>query len=54
MYCLRLFILILQELHCLLQFTVYCGVFIEMYMYAKFRLDWLLREQVTWLSISLL
>ena len=51
MYCLRLFIVVLQELHCLLQCLLYyCGVFIE---YAKFRLDWLLREQVTWPYMSL-
>ena len=25
-------------------YNVYCGVFIETYVYAKFRLDWLLRE----------
>ena len=29
----------------------YCGVFIEKYVYAKFRLDWLLRERVTWPSM---
>ena len=34
-------------------YCYYCGVFIEMYVYAKFRLDWLLREQVTWPSMSL-
>ena len=43
MYCLRLFIFTRTTL-----FTTmyYCGVFIEtyMYVYAKFRLDWLLRE----------
>ena len=46
MYCLRQFIVVIQELHCLLQCLLcyYCGVFIETYMYVKFRLDWLLRE----------
>ena len=40
MYCLRQFIVVLQELHCLLQYD--CGVF--KYVYTKFRLDWLLHE----------
>ena len=91
MYCLRLFIVVLQELLCLLNclhvcviraitspsfvtlhllvseiakciawgclllfyknyivyynvYCYYCGVFIETYVYTKFRLDWLLRE----------
>ena len=47
MYCLRLFIVVLQELYCLLQCLLYyCGVFIEKYVhvYTKFRLDWLLCE----------
>ena len=39
MYCLRLFIVVLQELHCL-----HCGVFTEMYVHTEFRLDWLLCE----------
>ena len=30
-----------------------CGVFIEKYVYTKFRLDWLLRERVTWPSMPL-
>ena len=40
MYCLRLFIVVLQDyivydsVYC-----YYCGVFIETYVYAKFRLD---------------
>ena len=38
MYCLRLFIAVLQELHCLIQ----CGMFTEKYVYTKFCLDWLL------------
>ena len=52
MYCLRLFIVVLQELHC----NVYCydcGMFIEEYVYTKFRLDWLLRERVTRPSMPL-
>ena len=52
MYCLRLFIVVLQELHCLLQ-CYDCGVFIEKYVYTKFCLDWLLRERVTWPYMSL-
>ena len=44
MYCLRTFIVVLQELHCYNVYCYYCGMFIEMYVYAKFRLDWLLRE----------
>ena len=51
MYCLRLFIVVLQELHCLLRYD--CGTFIEKYVYTKFRLDWLLRERVTWSSMLL-
>ena len=43
MYCLRLFIAVLQELHCLLQ-CYYCGVFTEKYVYTKFRHDRLLCE----------
>ena len=35
MYCLRLFVVVLQELH-------YCGVFIEKYVCTKFHLNWLL------------
>ena len=51
MYCLRLFIVVLQELHCLLQCVLYdCGVFIEKYVYTKFRL---LHERVTWPSMPL-
>ena len=38
MYCLRVFIVVLQELHCLLQYLL--GVFIEMHVYTKFHLDW--------------
>ena len=41
MYGLRLFIVVLQELHCLLQ-CYYCGVFIEKYVCTKFHLNWLL------------
>ena len=42
MYCLRPSIVVLQELHCLLQcLHYYCGMFIEDYVYTKFRLDWL-------------
>ena len=37
MYCLRLFIVVLQELHC-----CYCGVFTEKYVHTEFHLDWLL------------
>ena len=45
MYCLKLFVVVLQELHCLLQcLLLLFGVFIVTYVYAKFRLDWLLRE----------
>ena len=45
MYCLRLFyIVVLQELHVYYNVCYYCGVFIENYVYTKFRLDWLLRE----------
>ena len=44
---------------CLLLFyknyiVYYCydyGVFIEKYVYTKFRLDWLLHERVTWPSM---
>ena len=43
MYCLRVFIVVLQN------YIVYCnvyldyiGVFIEMHVYTKFHLDWLL------------
>ena len=39
MYCLRVFIVVLQELH-----NDYCGVFVEKYVYTKFRLDCLLCE----------
>ena len=42
MYCLRLYIVVLQELHNV--YCYYCGVFIETYVYAEFRLDWLLCE----------
>ena len=45
MYCLRLFIVILQELdlHCLLQcILLFFVVFIETYVYTMFCLDWLL------------
>ena len=44
MYSLKLFIVVLQELHCLLQCCYYCGVFIEKDVHTKFRLDWLLCE----------
>ena len=43
MYCRRLFIVVLQELHCLLQcllLLLWC--LHEKYVYAKFPLDWLL------------
>ena len=54
MYCLRLFIVVLQELHCLLQCVLYdCSVFIKKYVYTKFHLDWLLHERVTWPSMPL-
>ena len=43
MYCLRLFIVVLQELYCLLH-CYYCGMFIEKHAYTKFRLDWILCE----------
>ena len=33
-------------------YCYYCGVFIEKYVYTKFRLDWLLCELVTWPSMS--
>ena len=42
MYCLRLFnknYIVYYNVYC-----YYCGVFIETYVYAKFRLDWLLRK----------
>ena len=43
MYCLRLFIFVLQQLHCLLQcWLLLFGVFIEKYVYTKLHLDWLL------------
>ena len=41
MPCLRLFIVVLQELHCLLQ-CLHCGVFIENYVYTKFHLGFIL------------
>ena len=45
MYCLRLFIAVLQELYCLLQcLLLLCGVFTEKYVYIKFRHNWLLCE----------
>ena len=45
MYCLRLFIIVLQQLHCLLPFTVVSfGVFNEKYVCNKLHLDWLLCE----------
>ena len=45
MYCLRLFIVVLQELHCLLNvYCYYCGVSIEKYVHTKICLDWLLCE----------
>ena len=48
MYCLRQFIVVLPELHCLLQcLCYYCGMFIEKCVYTKFPPDWLLCEQVT-------
>ena len=49
MYCLRLFIVILQELY-IVYYNIYCyncAVFIEKYVYTKFCLDWLLHERVT-------
>ena len=53
-----MFIVALQEQHCLLNFffqvwnyivyynvyCYYCGVFLEKYVYTEFRLDWLLYE----------
>ena len=51
MYGLRLFIVVLNA-----YYNVYCydcGVFIEKYVYTKFRLDWLLHERVTWPSMPL-
>ena len=45
MHCLRLFIVVLQELYCLLQCLLcYCGMFTEKYVYTEFRLDRLLCE----------
>ena len=57
MDCLRLFVGVLQELHCLLQcwlrlclllcynvYCYYCGVYTEKYAYTEFHLDWLLCE----------
>ena len=41
MYCLRLFIVVLQD-ECLLLLLWYEGT--EKYVYTKFRLDWLLCE----------
>ena len=56
MYCVRLFIVVLQELHCLLQclllLIVVC-LLKSMCSYTKFRLDWLLCECVTWPSMPL-
>ena len=52
MYCLRLFIVVLQDY--IVYYNVYCydcGVFIEKYVYTKFRLDWLLDERITWPSM---
>ena len=46
MNCLRLFIenyIVYYNVYC-----YYCGVFIEKYVYTKFRLKWLLCEWVTW------
>ena len=43
MYCLRLFVVVLQELH---YYTYYCGVFIEKYVYTKFHLNWLLVSEL--------
>ena len=58
MYCLRVFSVVLQELHCLLVPYVYCKThdncipiligccireyFVEKHVYTKFHLDWLL------------
>ena len=42
MHCLRLFIVVLQELHNF--YSYYCGVFIEHDVYNKCHLDWLLCE----------
>ena len=54
MYYLRLFIVVLQELHVYYNvYCYYCGVFTEHYVCTKFRLDWLLCERVTWPSMSL-
>ena len=41
MYCLRTFIVVYKNY---IVYYNYCGVFIETYVYAKFRLEWLLRE----------
>ena len=38
MYCLRLFVVVLQELHYYTVYCYYCGVFIEKYVYTKFHL----------------
>ena len=43
MYFLRLFIVVLQELHCNV-YCNYCGVITEKNVHTKFRLDWLLSE----------
>ena len=42
MYCLRLFIVVLQELHNV--YCYYCSAFTEKYVYTEFRLDWLLYD----------
>ena len=45
MYCLRLFVIVLQELHCLLHvYCYYCGVFIENYVCTKVHHNWVLFE----------
>ena len=43
MYCPRLFIVVLQELHCNV-YCYYCGVLFEKYVLTKFHLNWLLCE----------
>ena len=48
MYCLRLFNVVLQELHVYyIVYCNYCGVFIEKYVQTKFHLDWLLDESLS-------
>ena len=47
MYYLRLFVVVLQELHYLLHcLLLLCGVFIEKYVCTKFHLNWLLVSEL--------